>query len=71
MYEYIVYSSLVAVPVASIQPKPSKGAFMTPHNNMQVEGYLHAATSTVSYIVFDRETKQCALIDSVPDYDPI
>lgn len=37
---------------------------------MQVEGYFDPATSTVSYIVLDRETSQCALIDSVLDYDP-
>ena len=28
------------------------------------------ATSTISYIVFDRQTRACALIDSVLDYDP-
>jgi glyoxylase-like metal-dependent hydrolase (beta-lactamase superfamily II) len=37
---------------------------------MQVEGFFDAATSTVSYIVLDRETKQCAILDSVLDYDP-
>lgn len=37
---------------------------------MQVEGFFDAATHTVSYIVLDRETMQCALIDSVLDYDP-
>ena len=43
---------------------------MTPHNNLHVEGHFDPATSTVSYIVLDRETKRCALIDSVLDYDP-
>ena len=37
---------------------------------MQVEGFYDEATSTVSYIVLDRETKQCAIVDSVLDYDP-
>ena len=35
-----------------------------------VEGYFDAATSTISYLVMDRTTRQCALIDSVLDYDP-
>jgi len=38
----------------------------TPH----VEGHFDPATWTVSYIVLDPDTKQCALIDSVLDYDP-
>ena len=37
---------------------------------MQIEGFFDAATHTVSYIVLDRQTMQCALIDSVLDYDP-
>ena len=37
---------------------------------MQVEGFFDAATHTVSYLVLDRQTMQCALIDSVLDYDP-
>ncbi len=37
---------------------------------MQVEGFFDEATSTVSYIVLDRETKQCAILDSVLDFDP-
>jgi glyoxylase-like metal-dependent hydrolase (beta-lactamase superfamily II) len=37
---------------------------------MQVEGFFDADTWTVSYIVLDTDTKQCALIDSVLDYDP-
>jgi glyoxylase-like metal-dependent hydrolase (beta-lactamase superfamily II) len=43
---------------------------MNPRQTLQVEGHFDAATFTVSYIVFDRATKQCALIDSVLDYDP-
>lgn len=37
---------------------------------MQIEGFFDAATSTVSYLVLDRESGQCALIDTVLDYDP-
>jgi len=37
---------------------------------MLIEGFFDAATWTVSYLVVDRDTKQCALIDSVLDYDP-
>lgn len=34
-----------------------------------VEGHFDVATSTVSYIVLDRSTQQCAIVDSVLDYD--
>jgi glyoxylase-like metal-dependent hydrolase (beta-lactamase superfamily II) len=37
---------------------------------LQVEGHFDPATWTVSYIVLDKGTKQCALVDSVLDYDP-
>jgi glyoxylase-like metal-dependent hydrolase (beta-lactamase superfamily II) len=37
---------------------------------LQVEGSFDPATWTVSYIVLDKGTKQCALVDSVLDYDP-
>ncbi|MFJ4157283.1 MBL fold metallo-hydrolase [Pseudomonas sp. NPDC089752] len=39
-------------------------------NNLQVEAFFDEATSTISYLVLDRETLHCALIDSVLDYDP-
>lgn len=39
-------------------------------NPMQIEGFFDPGTWTVSYLVLDRETKQCALVDSVLDYDP-
>jgi glyoxylase-like metal-dependent hydrolase (beta-lactamase superfamily II) len=37
---------------------------------LQIEGFFDPGTWTVSYIVLDKGTKQCALIDSVLDYDP-
>lgn len=40
----------------------------TPH--LVVEGHFDPATSTISYIVLDRSTGQCAIVDSVLDYDP-
>ena len=43
---------------------------MTPRPTLHVEGFFDEATSTVSYIVLDPTTRQCALIDSVLDYDP-
>ena len=43
---------------------------MNTYNNMQIEGFFDPATWTVSYIVFDRKTRACALVDSVLDYDP-
>ncbi|MDV9033832.1 MBL fold metallo-hydrolase [Pseudomonas sp. RAC1] len=39
-------------------------------NNLHVEALYDPATSTISYLVMDRETRYCALIDSVLDYDP-
>lgn len=50
----------------SLQGKPSVDTLGT----LQVEGYFDPATSTVSYIVLDRATRQCALIDTVLDFDP-
>ena len=35
-----------------------------------VEGHFDPATGTVSYIVTDRRTMDCAVIDSVLDFDP-
>lgn len=35
-----------------------------------IEGHFDPATSTVSYIVMDPVTRECAIIDSVLDYDP-
>ena len=43
---------------------------MNPHSRLQVEGFFDPATWTVSYLVLDAPTRQCALIDSVLDYDP-
>jgi glyoxylase-like metal-dependent hydrolase (beta-lactamase superfamily II) len=37
---------------------------------MQIEGFFDAATWTISYLVLDRSTMRCALIDSVLDFDP-
>jgi len=39
-------------------------------SQLQVEGFFDPATWTVSYIVLDTASKQCALVDSVLDYDP-
>ncbi|MBT0568711.1 MBL fold metallo-hydrolase [Curvibacter sp. CHRR-16] len=37
---------------------------------MQIEGFFDPTTGTISYVVYDPKTRQCALIDSVLDYDP-
>ena len=42
---------------------------MNHRNNMQVEGFFDPGTWTVSYLVFDKKTRRCALIDSVLDFD--
>jgi glyoxylase-like metal-dependent hydrolase (beta-lactamase superfamily II) len=43
---------------------------MTARSSFQVEGCFDPATWTVSYIVLDQATMQCAIVDSVLDYDP-
>lgn len=39
-------------------------------DSLQIESFFDEATNTVSYIVFDRTTLACAVVDSVLDYDP-
>lgn len=39
-------------------------------STLHVEGHFDPATGTISYIVLDRQTLQCAIVDSVWDYDP-
>lgn len=39
-------------------------------DRLYVEGFFDEHTSTISYLVMDRTSRQCALIDSVLDYDP-
>jgi len=39
-------------------------------SRLYVEGHFDPATSTISYIVLDRQTLKCAIVDSVLDYDP-
>jgi glyoxylase-like metal-dependent hydrolase (beta-lactamase superfamily II) len=43
---------------------------MTHASSLEVESFFDPATSTFSHLVLDRETMQCALVDSVLDYDP-
>lgn len=43
---------------------------MTIPRALHVDGFFDPATWTVSYIVLDKSTRQCALVDSVLDYDP-
>lgn len=38
--------------------------------NAHVDAFFDPATFTYSYVVTDPETRQCALVDSVLDYDP-
>lgn len=43
---------------------------MTARPPLHVDAFFDTETWTVSYLVLDPETRQCALIDSVLDYDP-
>jgi len=38
-------------------------------NNIDIKAFFDHATFTVTYIVSDKETKECAIIDSVRDFD--
>jgi glyoxylase-like metal-dependent hydrolase (beta-lactamase superfamily II) len=38
-------------------------------NNLQVKGFFDELTSTISYVVYDIKEKECAVIDSVLDFD--
>lgn len=51
-------------------PPPSQESDMPSSKRLLVEGHFDPATSTVSYIVLDRSTQRCAIVDSVLDYDP-
>ncbi len=43
---------------------------MTTVHTMVVEGFFDSATSTISYLLLDTGSRECALIDTVLDYDP-
>lgn len=43
---------------------------MTTASMMTVEGFFDPATCTISYLLLDPGSGECALIDSVLDYDP-
>lgn len=43
---------------------------MTAPTRMQIESFFDPATSTFSHLLWDSATQQCAIIDSVLDYDP-
>lgn len=53
------------IPRASTLP-PSSSA----PASAQVQAFFDPATSTVTYVLFEREGGPCAVIDSVLDYDP-
>jgi glyoxylase-like metal-dependent hydrolase (beta-lactamase superfamily II) len=47
-----------------------KRAEISKAHRARVEGFFDPATSTVSYIVLDPQTRHCAIVDSVLDFDP-
>ncbi|QBP51375.1 MBL fold metallo-hydrolase [Burkholderia pseudomallei] len=48
----------------------SRRNLVTTASTMTVEGFFDPATCTISYLLFDSGSGECALIDSVLDYDP-
>jgi glyoxylase-like metal-dependent hydrolase (beta-lactamase superfamily II) len=43
---------------------------MSDYRTLKIEVDFDKATSTLSYIILDTETNQCAIVDSVLDFDP-
>ena len=43
---------------------------MNTSSPMVIEGFFDPKTSTISYLLIDADTRECALIDSVLDFDP-
>lgn len=54
---------MIDAAIASTSPDDATG-------RLHVESFFDEATSTFSHLVLDRGTMQCALVDSVLDYDP-
>ncbi|MBM5689630.1 MBL fold metallo-hydrolase [Burkholderia pseudomallei] len=48
----------------------SRRNLVTTASTMTVEGFFDPTTCTISYLLFDSGSGECALIDSVLDYDP-
>ena len=40
------------------------------YHKPKVQGFFDENTNTISYVVADEETKRCAIVDSVMDYEP-
>lgn len=38
---------------------------------LQIQHFFHQPSFTLSYVVFDSQTKECAIIDPALDYDPV
>ena len=38
-------------------------------NNLEIKGFFDKLTSTISYVVYDKFSKECAVIDTVLDFD--
>jgi glyoxylase-like metal-dependent hydrolase (beta-lactamase superfamily II) len=49
---------------------PARLEHVRDKSSMQIEGFFDPATSTISYLVVDARTAECAIIDSVLDFDP-
>jgi len=61
----LVYCLCVYI-IAVTLPIPRTAAVT---HEMAIQPFFDTATNTVSYVVVDTETKQCAIIDSVLDFD--
>jgi glyoxylase-like metal-dependent hydrolase (beta-lactamase superfamily II) len=53
-----------------MNPSPSTHQAAEPARPVQVQGFFDPATFTVSYVVFEAVGGECAVIDSVLDFDP-
>jgi glyoxylase-like metal-dependent hydrolase (beta-lactamase superfamily II) len=53
-----------------IKSESGHGGSLGDASVLSVEGFFDPATHTISYLLLDTSTRDCALIDSVLDYDP-
>jgi len=60
---FLIVGTLRAVPDHSKRYKQNGG------ERMQIEGFFDPATWTISYLVFDAESKSALIVDSVLDYE--
>ncbi|KPY20703.1 Metallo-beta-lactamase family protein [Pseudomonas coronafaciens pv. porri] len=74
MVGMVIETSMQRLPTVQLQTASGRlqpwELHMIIGEKLHVEALFDSETGTISYLVMDLESKQCALIDSVLDYDP-